>query len=156
MRHVDDRTIALLKHFESLHDGDKSTPLLEAVRDPVGYWTQGWGHLVTKDLTAPEPPPITMAQADEWLFLDLAIAERAVLRLCPVALTNGQFGALVDFAYNLGAGNLQVSALRQKVLRGEHDAAAQEFGKWIRAGGRIYRGLVLRREAERRLYLAVE
>jgi len=146
-------TIGLVKHFEGLHDADKSTPLLEAMRDPVGYWTVGWGHLVTRDLTAPRPPAITLAQAEAYLIEDLEKAAASVRRLCPVRLTEGQYAALIDFAFNCGAGNLQVSTLRQKVLRGEHQAAAQEFAKWVFSRGVRLPGLVRRRKAESELYL---
>ena len=52
----------------------------------------------------------------------MRIAERAVLRLISVSLTDGQFDALVSFNFNLGAGALQRSTLRMKVNRGEHQA----------------------------------
>ena len=56
--------------------------------------------------------------------------------------------------YNLGSGNLQSSTLRTKLNRGDYDGAANEFPKWRRAGGKILKGLVLRREMERSLFLA--
>ena len=51
---------------------------------------------------------------------DAQIAERAVLRLINVPLTDGQFDALVSFTYNLGGGALQRSTLRRKINREEH------------------------------------
>jgi lysozyme len=41
-----------------------------------------------------------------------------------------------------------------KLNRNERLAAANELPKWVRAGGRKLRGLVLRREAERELFLS--
>ena len=62
----------------------------------------------------------------------------AVLRLIRVPLTDGQFDALVSFTFNLGAGALQCSTLRRQTNRGEHDAAALEFLKWVWAAGRQF------------------
>jgi len=83
----------------------------------------------------------------------LTHTERAVRRLIAVPLTDGQFSALVSFTYNLGSGNLQRSTLRMKANRGDMRGAGDEFPKWRRAGGRILRGLVRRRAAERTLWL---
>ena len=80
-------------------------------------------------------------------------AERSVLRLISVSLTNGQFDALVSFTFNLGSGALQRSTLRRKVNREEHADVPTEFMKWVWAGGRKLKGLVKRRQAETLLYL---
>jgi lysozyme len=72
----------------------------------------------------------------------------AVQRLCPGANEPGLLAALIDFAFNLGAGRLQASTLRRKVNAGDLQAVPAELRKWVMAGGRVLRGLVLRREAE--------
>ena len=78
--------------------------------------------------------------------------ERSVLRLINVPLEDGQFDALVSFAYNLGGGALQRSTLRKKVNREHHELVPREFRKWVYAGGCKLRGLVRRRNAEADLY----
>ena len=78
----------------------------------------------------------------------MRIAERAVLRLISVPLTDGQFDALVSFTFNLGAGALQRSTLRRKVNRGEHKGIPSELMKWVLAGGKRLPGLVRRRQEE--------
>jgi lysozyme len=70
-----------------------------------------------------------------------------------MVLTQNQNDALVSFAFNLGLGGLQRSTLRQKVLRGEPEAA-DEFLKFVRGGGKILPGLVKRRNDERALFLS--
>ena len=67
-------------------------------------------------------------------------------------VTQGQFDALVSFAYNLGIGNLKKSTLLQKHLAGDYSGAANEFKRWNRAGGKVLAGLTRRREAEAKLY----
>ncbi|MBN8542806.1 MAG: lysozyme [Alphaproteobacteria bacterium] len=84
---------------------------------------------------------------------DLRVAEQAVMRLIHVPLTQNQFDALVSFTFNLGSGALQRSTLRRKINRGEHEAAAREFSKWVFAGGKRLSGLVRRRQAEGKLYM---
>ncbi len=96
---------------------------------------------------------ITPEQAEALLRQDVQAAERAVLRLITVPLTDGQFDALVSFTFNLGAGALQRSTLRRKVNRGDHANVPAEFRKWVWAGGRKLEGLVKRREAELLLYI---
>jgi len=60
--------------------------------------------------------------------------------------------ALISFAYNLGFGALRASTLFRKHRAGDAMGASAEFPKWVNAGGRVLRGLVLRRAAERALY----
>ena len=88
------------------------------------------------------------------LSADLIRFETGVARLFPVALTAGQNDALVSFGFNLGLGGLQRSTLRQKVLRGEIEEAADEFLKFTKGGGKVLPGLVKRRNDERALFLS--
>lgn len=122
---------------------------LQAYRDPVGIWTIGYGHT-----PAQEGQVIDQAQADALLMADMEKAAAAALRLCPVLATRpNSLAAVSDFVFNLGAGRLQASTLRRRINRDEWDLAADEFGKWVYAGGRVLRGLVARREAERVVFL---
>ena len=144
MRQISDDGLKLIRGFESF----QPKPYL----CPAGWWTIGYGHVIRKgeDFTA----GIDQDRASHLLADDVAVAERAVLRLIRVPLTNGQFDALVSFTFNLGAGALQRSTLRQKLNRGEYDAIPAEFLKWVWGGGRRLNGLVARRHAEARLYAA--
>lgn len=125
---------------------------LEPYRDPIGYWTVGIGHLLSRDRQDAQYPPVTIEEAEALLASDLEKAARSVLRLCPVPLTDGRFSALIDFTFNLGSGNLQVSTLRRLVNREEFDEAREEFPKWVYAQGIKLQGLVRRRYAEREIF----
>jgi lysozyme len=96
----------------------------------------------------------SMEEVDAILRADLARFERGVATYCPVSLTQGQFDGLVSFSFNVGLGTLQRSTLRQKVLRGDFDGAADEFLKYTKAGGKVLKGLVTRRNDERALFLS--
>lgn len=138
-----DRGIELIKRFEGFAD--------VAYLCSAGVLTLGWGH--TKGVKRGDT--CTEEQATEWLRQDLVSAERSVSRLITRPLLQNQFDALVSFTFNLGGGALQRSTLRQKVNRMEDEAAAGEFLKWNRAGGKVLRGLVLRRQAEAEMFAAL-
>jgi len=73
----------------------------------------------------------------------------ATLRLCPVLAQHPRrLNAIVDFCYNLGAGNLQRSTLRRRINAQDWVGAEDELRKWVKAGGVVLPGLLKRREAE--------
>jgi lysozyme len=71
-----------------------------------------------------------------------------------VRLRQCEFDCLVSFAFNLGLGTFQRSTLRQALLRGDKEAAMESLLKYCRAGGRVLKGLQLRREAEAKMFVA--
>jgi len=143
-RQATDKGIFLIKTFE----GSSAFPY----RDVAGLWTVGIGHLIKPSETF--SMPITPQEGEALLRKDLWTAERAVLRLIRVPLTDSQFDALVSFVFNLGSGSLQRSTLRAKINRGElTEETADEFLKWVYVGTQKSRGLIRRRKAERELFL---
>lgn len=74
----------------------------------------------------------------------------AVVKACPVLIseTPERLAAIIDFAFNLGAGNLQASTLRRRINEQRWTDVPAELMKWNKAGGRVLRGLTLRRKAE--------
>ena len=144
MRHLTDEGLALIKCFEGFAPGIYICP--------GGWPTIGYGHVVRNHERDRFADGIDEATAEDLLRRDVEAAVRAVLRLIRVPLADGQFDALVSFAFNLGAGALQRSTLRRKVNREEHHVVPAEFRRWVWAGGRKLKGLVRRREAEAELY----
>lgn len=144
MRHVTEAGLGLIRRFEGF------SPTIYIC--PAGYPTIGYGHVVLANEQDRFATGITPAQATELLRQDVRIAERAVLRLISVPLTDGQFDALVSFTFNLGAGALQRSTLRLKANRGEHESVPAELMKWVWAAGKKLLGLVRRRQAEGACY----
>ena len=115
-----------------------------AYRCPAGKWTCGIGH--TSGVTA--TTTCTRKEAEQWLKEDLAPVEAYVNTIEQVR-TQGQYDALVDFAYNLGLGNLKSSTLLRKIKAGASTEDIQEqFRRWVYAGGKKLKGLVKRREWE--------
>jgi len=137
----------LCRRFEGLH--------LKPYLCPAGVPTIGWG---TTRYPNGKPvrlsdPPITKEYADELLYADLARFHADVLALCPgLAGSPGpRVGAIVDFTYNLGSPRLKASTLRRRINERNWPEVKRELMKWINAGGRPLRGLVLRRQAEANL-----
>jgi lysozyme len=95
----------------------------------------------------------TQEQAEQWLLEDLKLAEDNVNLHVRVKLTQGQFDALVDFAFNCGCANLDGSTLLKLVNTGDFEHAAKEFEKWDHASGKVVAGLLRRRQAEEAEFL---
>jgi lysozyme len=120
-------------------------------RDVAGFPTIGYGHLLKSSESFPNG--ISEPQAAAILATDVEQAEEAVARLVKIELTQGQFDALVDFCFNLGAGRLASSTLLRQLNAGHHDTAAQQLLSWDHAAGIINAGLKARREAELKLWV---
>ena len=146
---VSHRSISLIKQYEGCK--------LRAYKDSAGVWTIGWGSTMYEDGNRVRPgDKITRARADELLLWGVGIRSIPVNALvAPTKLTQGQFDALVSFAYNLGIGALQRSTLLKLVrVNPKNPAIADEFAKWVNAGGKRLNGLVKRRVAEAALYFS--
>lgn len=144
--HLSAAGLQLLKKSEGFREHTYS--------DVAGFRTIGFGHRLTP--AEGFPNGITMAQAESILADDIGIAESAVARLVHVPLTQGQFDALVDFVFNLGAGRLASSTLLRYLNTGKYDDAAWQLLAWDHAGSRELTALKIRREAEFRLWTPTE
>ena len=138
-RRIGQAGLALIKQ----HEGCR----LAAYRCAAGVWTIGYGHTagVHSGMT------ITQAQADAYLQQDIAKFEGYVNNPAYVPITEqlnqNQFDALVSFAFNLGAGNLQ------KLCKGRTAAQiAQAMTQYCKANGKVLAGLKRRRVAEKALF----
>ena len=156
---VSDSAVEVIKHHEGKRNKPYSCPAL--------LWTIGYGHVLYPEqaklkLEERSAYPLRPEHDKIWsdvgidaiLRSDLTRFESGVLRLCPGAINSqAHFDALVSFSFNVGLGSLQSSTLRMKYNRGEYEAAADEFVKWNKAGGRILPGLTRRRLEEQALFL---
>lgn len=131
-----DALYALIRRFEGLR--------LKAYLCPAGVLTCGYG------TTGPDIKPgtnWTKEQAEVRMRQDALVFVSATKKLCPDQ-DGRNLAALSDFAYNLGATRLAGSTLRRKINAGDIEGAKVELRKWVRGGGRILPGLVLRRNTE--------
>ena len=133
--------ITTLKQFEGCR--------LKAYQDIVGVWTIGDGFTdgVYAGMT------ITQEQAEHMLLERLVPYEHAVEEACTVTPTQAQFDACVCLAWNIGISALQKSSVLRLHNKGQFKEAANAFGLWNKAGGKVVAGLVRRRSAEAAMYL---
>jgi lysozyme len=158
--------IALIKQFESLHDGDLTVIGLQPKLCPANVWTVGWGHAIVDPVTRQHVkgkenrrralelfPALSEAEAELLLQRDLLAFSASVRGLVTKPLNENQFSALVSFCYNLGAGRLRQSTLLRKLNTNPGDPSIRtEFLKWVSPGTSFERGLRRRRAAEADLY----
>jgi len=118
--------------------------------DVAGFTTIGYGHRLTPSDSFPDG--IDEAQAVALLEGDVRQAEQAVGKLVRVTLSQGQFDALVDFCFNMGAGRLAGSTLLRELNAGRCNDAGDQLLYWVYAGGVPNAGLKARRQAEFQLW----
>ena len=144
---VSERAIKLIKH----HEGVRNRPY----RCPANLYTVGVGHLIGDGKHLPDSWNRTFSQEeiDGILKSDLRRFELGVHKMLPnVPLRQHEFDAIISFCFNLGLGCFQRSTLRQALLRGDKKAAMESLVKYCRAGGKILRGLQIRRLDEKALF----
>jgi len=141
----------LIAQFEGLS--------LVPYQDSAGIWTIGYGHKILSN--EPYYPfgtirNITQAQADKLLEQDAAKSQAKVESFVHVPLTKNQRDALTSFVFNTSMDNdaFKNSTLLRKLNAGDYQGAADEFAKWIYAGGKRLNGLIARRTQEARLFLS--
>ena len=107
---------------------------------PALHWTIGYGAIWGLDgkRVTEDHPDVDEEQADQLLKRDVR---------------NSEVAALCSFVFNLGSGSLQSSTLKRKINRGDYIGAADEFPRWVYAGGRKLKGLIKRRNHERLMFL---
>ena len=144
---VSKAAIALIKH----HEGVRNRPY----RCPANLWTVGVGHLIGDGKSLPDSwnRTFTEAEIDGILKSDLRRFELGVHKMLPnVPLRQHEFDAIISFCFNLGLGCFQRSTIRQALLRGDKTQAMESLVKYCRAGGKILRGLQIRRLDEKALF----
>ena len=159
----------LVKHFESLHDGDLKAIGLQPKLCPAGFWTIGYGHVVIDPTTfkaltwkTPYKDVVKFSLTDEAEALALLEIDFNKYRLHVKALVNPAINmtkyeedALTSFCYNVGVGSLKSSTLLRLLNKGDRKGASLEFLKWCKAkdpktGAMItLKGLERRRKSEK-------
>lgn len=121
---------------------------LKAYRCSANRLTIGYGH--TKGVQ--EGDEISPAEAEQLLVEDLTAIADDLNRLVNVPVSESQYIALLSLAFNIGGTALKKSTLLFHLNHKRYDEAAEEFDKWIYAGGKVSEGLKRRRAAERKLF----
>jgi lysozyme len=133
--------LVLIQNFEASPGGPVP---LRGYDDGVGVWTICWGH--TKGITPASHA--TMAQCEQYLKEDVAVAESAIRRLVKVPVSQPIFDSLASWTLNLGSGNLARSTMLRRFNARDYAGGCKAMLQWDRAGGKVLRGLTRRRHAE--------
>ncbi len=138
----------LLVEFEGLY--------LKAYKDPVGVVTIGYGTIEYPDGSKVQMgDSCSKEEAIDWMIYECLKKAEVMHSLIKVPVSNEQFCALLSFCYNLGTGALAKSTLLRLLNDGEsQEIVAEQFLRYVKAGGRVFNGLVRRRKAEKALFLS--
>lgn len=147
-----DLAVALVAPFEGCAKrmGGMIYPYLDKLAKPP-VWTRGYGR--TYGITE-SSPPITPEEAKAELAHGLIQYGAKCLALSPGLATKPDcLAAVSSWAWNCGTGAYKVSRLRKAINEERWWDAAELIRKPDTAGGVVYRGLVLRRSAERARFI---
>ena len=127
---------------------------LQAYLCPANVWTIGIGTTIYPNgVKVKKGDKCTLEQAHEYLAHDMIEFEKTVNDSVKVPLSQNQFDALVSIAYNIGSTAFKNSTLLKKLNAKDYAGAADQFLVWNKGGGKVLKGLVRRRDAERALFL---
>lgn len=90
----------------------------------------------------------TPAKALERALRDVQKFEGALKQCVAMPLTQYEYDAYVELAYNIGSGNFCKSTLVTKLNSGDYEGACKEILRWNRSNGRVIDGLSIRRQRE--------
>jgi lysozyme len=123
--------------------------LKDPTAKPKGFWTIGYGHL----LTAGEKfgKGISTGEAETLFETDLKRKSVDIIkRIVTAPLSQQQFDALASYIFNTGS--LKGTKLLANINKNDMDAAVKEMDI-ITSNGKVMRGLVTRRENEHKIWL---
>ncbi|MEQ8268394.1 MAG: glycoside hydrolase family protein [Parvibaculum sp.] len=135
-----------------MFEGFRAAPYL----DIAGIPTIGYGHTTGVSLSQ---APVTAAEAEGLLLIDLAKAEAAIDEHVTVRLNANQQMALTSFIYNVGTGAFGSSQALKMTNEGRFEEAAAEMLRWVHVRRSeserpsVEPGLLRRRELEAFLFI---
>jgi len=146
---ISQKGLDLIKRFE----GFRAKPYLCPAGVPtIGYGSTYYENGVKVKLT---DRSISEEWAEELLRRNMVHYERGVDAMTKDHVNQNQFDALVSFAYNVGLVNYKNSTLLKRINANPNDPDIEkQFMRWVRAGGKVIKGLITRRQAEATLYFS--
>lgn len=117
----------------------------------------GFGHLIHQGPCDGSEPADLVAgisedRARELLRARIAVAERVVNRVAPIAFAQHRFDALASVAVNVGETAFEASRIAELLSTGRADEVTNELLLWVNGDGVPIPALVTRRKAEAKLY----
>lgn len=123
-------------------EGKVNYTYLDIVKVP----TECYGHV---DYKSPVGTKFSDPQCEALLSTDVNVKLRAVEQCTPILADRPyQLAAATRLAFNIGQGNYCKSGAARAFNSGNLKLGCQRFSGWVKAGGKIIKGLVLRRQRE--------
>ena len=151
---ISENGLKLIQEFEQF----VNAPYLDSAR----VWTIGYGSTYYpngKPVTGRDKP-ITREYAETIQRHVIAtdfepvINELLEKEIASGFITQNMYDAIISLAYNIGVSGFKRSSVLRLLKQGDKQNAADAFLLWNMAGGKVLRGLVKRRERERKLFLS--
>ncbi|CAI1520484.1 lysozyme [Serratia fonticola] len=120
----------------------------EPYRDVVGVLTVCYGHTGTDIVIGKRYTP---GECKALLDKDMVPFARSVERSVKIPASEYQKASLISFSYNVGVKAFESSTLLRKLNAGDSKGACDEMRRWNKAGGKVWKGLINRREVEREI-----
>lgn len=124
---------------------------LVAYQDVIGVWTACYGE--TKDIR--RGMRFTKAECDV-MFVERLQEFETHMRAClkaPDSIPDGAYVSFLSLSYNIGWNGFCKSSIARHANAGNLPKACEAITLYNKAGGRVVKGLVNRRAAERKLCL---
>ena len=136
--------------------GELEGIVLRPYRDSVGIPTIGIGSTYYEDGTKVKmsDKAITKERAIQLAKNVVKSFEAQVNKAILPTMAQNQFDAMVLLCYNIGESGFARSSVVRNFNAGNLQKAADSFLLWNKAGGKVVRGLVNRRNIERTLFLS--
>ena len=145
---VSDKLFNVISKFE----GFIAVPVWDYMQYSVGY---GSGYNWDAKRPVVKTDIIDKATAKRWLLAEAQDKYDFVMQNIRVPVTDNQLLALASFTYNVGENAFAGSTLLKLLNNGTNkDVVAQQFDRWVNAGGKVNTGLQGRRKAEKQLFLS--
>jgi len=120
----------------------------EPYRDVVGVLTVCYGHTGADIVIGKR---YTSGECKALLDKDMVPFARSVERSVKIPASEYQKASLISFSYNVGVKAFESSTLLRKLNAGDSKGACDEMRRWNKAGGKVWKGLINRREVEREI-----
>lgn len=136
--------------------GELEGIVLRPYKDSVGIPTIGIGSTYYEDGTKVKmtDKAITKERAIQLAKNVVKSFEEQVNKSILLPMTQNQFDAMVLLCYNIGKSGFARSSVVRNFNLGNIQKAADSFLLWNKAGGKVVKGLVNRRNKERSLFLS--
>ena len=144
---ISDRLFNVIANYE----GFIAVPVWDYMQYSVGY---GSGYNWDAKRPVIKTDIVDKATAKRWLLAEAQDKYDFVMSKVRVPVTDNQLLALASFTYNVGENAFAGSTLLKLLNNGTNkDVVAQQFDRWVNAGGKVNKGLEGRRKAEKQLFL---